>query len=124
MSTTSYLDNLVLGKVLNADDFVLGTSFWAALFTSDPGKSGSLGFEVGAAEYARQPITLDSGYANDTLIIFPTAVGAWGTVSHAGLCTSLGGQYLIIYGTLSPGVAVTAGTKVQIDIGSLVVQMP
>ena len=126
MSSTTYLDTLILGKVFFADNFELGTSWYAALFTQDPGKGGQLGYEVGAAEYDRQAVTLSSStYTNTNEITFPVATSSWGSIGHIGLVTADTGGYLVVYGAVTGGaVSITAQQYVVIEVGGIVIQMP
>lgn len=126
MSSTTYLDSLVLDKVFFAQNFELGTSWYVGLFNQDPGKGGQLGYEIGAAEYARQAVTLStSTYSNTNAISFPVSTSSWGTVSHIGLLTADTGGYLIVYGAVTGGsITVTTSELVKIAIGGITIQMP
>lgn len=126
MSSTTYLDSLVLDKVFFAQNFELGTSWYATLFTQDPGKGGQLGYEVGAAEYARQAVTLSaSTYSNTNEITFPVATSSWGNIGHIGLVTAVTGGYLIVYGAVTGGaITVISQDLVKIAIGGITIQMP
>ena len=122
MSSTTYLDTLILDKVFFGANFELSTSWYAALFSLDPGKAGQLGFEVNAAEYARQPVTLSASYSNTTEIVFPTATSAWGAISHIGLVTAATGGYLGVYGAITGGsISVVSQDIVKIPAGGITV---
>lgn len=126
MSSTTYLDTLILDKVFFATNFELPTQWYAALFTQNPGKAGALGFEVNAAEYARQAVTLSSStYSNTNEIQFPVSSSNWGDVSHLGLVTASSGGYLGVYGAITGGtITVTFPELVKIAVGGIVIQMP
>jgi hypothetical protein len=126
MSSTTYLDTLILDKVFFADNFELSTSWYAALFTQDPGKAGQLAFEVSAGEYARQAVTLStSTYSNTNEITYAVSLSSWGTVSHIGLVTADTGGYLGVYGAITGGpISVVAQELVKIAVGGIVIQMP
>lgn len=123
MSSTTYLDTLILDKVLAGQNFELNSNFFLALYVQDPTKSGEQGFEVVAPEYARQPISFSPSRLNTAVIQFPKSTSTWGTISHAGICTTLTGQYLILYGTVGP-VLVVANQIVRFPVGNVSVQMP
>lgn len=125
MSTTTYLDTLILDKVLFDTDFHLPTSWYAALFGQNPGKAGQLGFEINAAEYARQAVTLSASYTNTNELTFPVATSSWGTVSHIGLVTASSGGYLAVYGAITGGsITVGAQEYVKVAVGGIVIQVP
>lgn len=125
MSSTTYLDTLILDKVFFSSNFELPITWYAALFNQDPGKAGQLGFEVNATEYARQSATLSTSYSNTNEISFPVSTSSWGTVSHLGLVTASTGGYLGVYGAITGGsITVIAQELVKIAIGGIVIQMP
>lgn len=123
MSSTTYLDTLILDKVLSGQNFELNSNFFLALYVQDPTKVGEQGFEVMAPEYVRQPISFNAARLNTSVVQFPKSTSTWGTISHAGICTALTGQFLILYGTVS-SVLVIANQIVRFQAGSVSIQMP
>lgn len=72
--------------------------YYVALFTSDPGETGSTAGEPGGTWYSRQQVfstttstpywtsaATGTGVENNSAVTFPTATTTPGTVSHMGL---------------------------------------
>jgi hypothetical protein len=103
---------------------VFGT-FYLALFTADPGPTGSMASEVAAAEYARQVITFGAPapagvVANDAIILFPDAVSGWGTITWVGIMDTLatGGGTVRQKFQLPTPIAIAAGSSFKVPVGA------
>lgn len=123
MSATNYLTTVVLNKVLRGTNFELDTTFYLALFINDPSSAGELFYEVDAPEYTRVAVTFDSNYQNTATLTYPISTSSWGTITHAGICTTFTDGYLLIYGAVTPNAVVGATSLVRIETGNLVVSM-
>lgn len=123
MSSTDYLTTIVLNKVLRGTNFELASTFYLALFINNPSSAGELFYEVDASEYARVAVTFDSNYQNTATLTFPISTSSWGTITHAGICTTLTDGYLLIYGTVTPNAVVGATSLVRVETGNLVIDM-
>jgi hypothetical protein len=132
------LKNILLGTPVDTFTPYIGLS------TSDPGESG-LGLAepvIGGAEgYARVDLTNangigESGWTSDDIdtatgsvanareIIFPSATGAWGILTHWFIADSSTGtgDSILAYGVLSNPRDVTLGERLIFAPGSLVMQ--
>jgi hypothetical protein len=98
------------------------TTIYAALFTAAPTQSGG-GTEVSGGSYARVAITFgaaSSGVcANTDVVTFPTASGAWGTLTAMGIFDASTGGNLLYYGALGTPKAVTTGDVAAFGVGAL-----
>lgn len=119
MSATTFGRRLVV-------DYLTGTGLWMALFTSDPGLSGSLLGEVSGGGYARVSLdglmtAADSGgiSTNTEALNFGPATDDWGTVRFVGFMDAETGGNLILPGSPAVPKTVTAGLPFQIAIGRL-----
>jgi len=118
-------------------DAMLGTSHattWPAtvyvgLSTTDPGVSVT---EPTGGAYARVAVTNNSTNfpaavsrqkSNAATITFPTATGAWGTLTHLVLFTAATGGTLLASDALSASQSVLAGDVVVVPVAGLVVSM-
>ena len=101
---TNHAEDLVLKWLLTAGAVTRPTTWYVALFTSDPTETGAAGTEVSGGSYARQSISFSvSGTAptlatNSAQVEFPTATANWGTISHAAIFDASSGGNCIAYG--------------------------
>jgi hypothetical protein len=125
---TDYLELRVLDRVLkNNAQFVYSfpATVYASLHTADPTDTGSLAAEAAGGSYARVAIswgTIASGsVANSSAITFPVATGAWGTITHVGICDALTTGNMLYKGALGTSKVVGNGDQVSFAIGALTV---
>lgn len=119
MSFSNYLENKVLLHVFGATAYTAPSTLYVALFTSDPGETGS-GTEVSGGSYARQTIafTVTGNQASNTSAVeFPTATASWGTVTYAAVYDALSGGNLLAYGALTTSKTIASGDVLRIPAG-------
>lgn len=119
MSFSNYLENKVLLHVFGATAYTAPSTLYVALFTSDPGETGS-GAEVSGGSYARQTIafTVTGNQASNTAAVeFPTATGSWGTITYAAVYDALSGGNLLAYGALTTSKTIASGDVLRIPAG-------
>src|SRR5689334_11320775 len=104
MSASNYLENKISDHLWRGRAYTAPATLYLALFTSDPGETGSLTGEPGSGSYARVAITPnDSNFkgtggetsgasagtggqsVSGAAFQFPTASGSWGTLTHWAL---------------------------------------
>jgi hypothetical protein len=104
-----------------------GATNYLALFTADPGETGSLAAEATFTGYARVALTKASSwtgsaspYTNTNLIQFATCSGGTNTITHfAVVDTASGAVNQMLSGTMSAALAVSSGIQVQFSPGAL-----
>jgi len=114
----------LLQSVLDGDIFL-------ALFTSDPGEAGSITNEAAYTGYARVPVPRDgteweeaSGQLrNLNSITFPECTAGSETITHFGLCKTLAGDDLIIYGELSSPALMAIQVQPRFEAATFVVNL-
>jgi hypothetical protein len=119
MSFSNYLENKVLLHVFGATAYTAPSTLYVALFTSDPGETGS-GTEVSGGSYARQTaaFTVVNNQASNTAAVeFPTATGSWGTITYAAVYDALSGGNLLAYGALTTSKTIASGDVLRIPAG-------
>lgn len=123
---TTFLENRVLDRVLknNAEfSYAFPATVYAGLFTADPTEAGTQTSEVSGGSYARQPITwgaiANGAVANSGAVTFPTATGAWGTITHVGILDALTTGNMLYYGALTTPKTVANGDQVSFAISAL-----
>ncbi len=119
MSFSNYLENKVLLHVFGATAYTAPSTLYVALFTSDPGETGS-GTEVSGGSYARQTIafTVTGNQASNTSAVeFPTATGSWGTITYAAVYDALSSGNLLAYGALTTPKTIASGDVLRIPAG-------
>lgn len=119
MSFSNYLENKVLLHVFGATAYTAPSTLYVALFTSDPGETGS-GTEVSGGSYARQTATFtvtDNQASNTAAVEFPTATGSWGTITYAAVYDASSGGNLLAYGALTTSKTIASGDVLRIPAG-------
>ena len=123
MSFSNYaaqaLLNSLFGKTSNYGALGSAPTIHVALFTTAPGEDGTGGTEVSGNGYARVATTAadwagatdadPSVVTNANAITFPSATGAWGTVTDFGLYDASTGGNMIATGSLTTSKAPTSG---------------
>lgn len=108
------LDELLGNATLMPDPVFIG------LMTTEPADDGTGVVEPVGAGYARVSVVNDltewpaaSGgqKSNGNVITFPTATGAWGTITHFGIFDALSGGNLLASGALN-----TSRTVISSDV--------
>lgn len=140
-SFTNYAENALLNLLLkntawaNIGDAgglqpsTAAGSFYAALFTVDPGEAGG-GTECAYTSYARVAINRGAGFSvtdnvgdNAAKISFPQATGGSETAVSAAIFDALTGGNMIWYGDLSDDIPISAGTIPEIPLGEFDINM-
>lgn len=129
MSLDNTTENAVLKALLQGTDpsYRAGATQYLALFTGDPGETGSLASEATYTGYARVALTkasawTDSGstFTNAALIQFGACTAGTNALTHfAVVDTASGAIAMCISGALSATLNVSAGIQPQFAIGAL-----
>jgi hypothetical protein len=131
MSMDNTTENDVLQAILQGTDpsWRSGATQYLALFTADPGETGSLTNEANYTGYARVALTkasawTDGGstFSNAGLIQFGICTAGTNAITYfAVVDTASGAVNMMISGALSSTLNVTTGIQPQIAIGDLTV---
>jgi hypothetical protein len=123
MSASNYLENAIL-NLISGNGTYTPTSLSLALYTSNPGETGS-GAELVADSYQRKPITFGlsvSGVmANNAEVLFDQATTDWATVSYFGVIDTSGN--LLFYGALTAPTTAQYGESIRFQIGTITVSL-
>lgn len=120
MTLSNSFENDVLDAMLGASATLLGPNVEIALSTADPGEDGSGISEPGSGGYTRVTVANNGTNwsaaaagekANAVDIVFPTATGSWGTLSHWALYDT---GIIKASGILDDG----AGTPTPVSVGN------
>lgn len=127
MSLSNLFETRVLTWLLTGDAVTRPSSFYVALFTSNPAEDAS-GTEVSTSgtAYARQSVTFSvSGNTatNTAAIEFPTATASYGTVTHVGVFDASSAGNLIAYAALTTSKAIDTGDVLRLPANDLDVTM-
>ena len=131
MSMSNTTENAVLKMFLQATDpsYRSGASQYLALFTGDPGETASLVSEATYTGYARILLTKatawtdgGSSFSNSGLIQFGACTAGTNALTHfAVVDTASGAVAMMISGSLTSTLNVSAGIQPQFAIGALAV---
>ena len=123
MSLTNAFETHALQYLLTTDSLTRPTTWYIALFTSDPTDTGSAGTEATGFDYARTAVTFSvSGdtASNSAAVEFPAASGGnWGTISHIGVMDASTGGNMIIHSALTTAKAINDGDVFRIPTNDL-----
>ena len=123
MSLSNTFETNVLTWMFTASAVTRPTSWYLALFTSNPDEDGS-GTEVSGTgtAYARQSVSFTvSGNtaSNSAAVEFPTATASYGTVTHVGVYDASTAGNLIAYAALTTSKAIDTGDVLRIPASDL-----
>jgi hypothetical protein len=123
MSLSNLFETRVLTWLFTGDAVTRPSSFYVALFTSNPAEDAS-GTEVSTSgtAYARQSVTFSvSGNTatNTAAIEFPTATASYGTVTHVGVYDASTAGNLIAYAALTTSKAIDTGDVLRLPANDL-----
>lgn len=131
MSMSNATENADLKMNLQGIDpsYRAAATQYLALFTADPGETGSLAAEATYTGYARVPLTkatawTDGGstFSNAALIQFGACTAGSNALTHfAVVNTASGAVAQMISGALGSTLNVSAGIQPQFDPGAIVV---
>lgn len=129
MSMSNLTENATLKMHLQGADpaYRAGTTQYLALFTADPGETGSLVAEATYTGYARVALTKatawtdgGSSFTNANLVQFGACTAGTSAITHfAVVDTASGAVAQMISGALSATLNVSAGIQPQFQAGSL-----
>lgn len=123
---TAYLEKKILNMVLLGETYTPPATVYLALFTADPGRSGSLTNEIADPEYARQEIAFtaaDDDPASGSFsqnaydVEFPEASEDWGTLTHVMIMDALTGGNGLYRAEFSLAKIIAEGEFVKIPAG-------
>lgn len=129
MSMSNTTENATLKMHLQGVDpaYRAGVTQYLALFTADPGETGSLAAEATYTGYARVALTKasawtdgGSSFTNANLVQFGACTAGTSAITHfAVVDTASGAVAQMISGALSATLNVSAGIQPQFQAGSL-----
>lgn len=129
MSMSNTTENAVLKAILQGADpsWRAGATQYLALFTADPGETASLAAEANYTGYARVALTkatawTDGGstFTNAALIQFGACTAGTNALTHfAVVDTASGAVAMMVIGSLSATLNVSAGIQPQFAAGAL-----
>lgn len=130
-ASSNYLENKLLDHTLTATAFTQPSVRYIALFTADPGETGSFTNEVttSSSAYARQAVTFaaaSSGTsATNATVTFPAATANWGTVTHVAVTdgATAGAGNVLFYGAVTTSKTIDTGDTFQITSGNLTISL-
>ena len=131
MSMSNATENQTLKMHLQGVDpaYRAGATQYLALFTADPGETGSLASEAAYTGYARVALTKatawtdgGSSFSNANLIQFGACTAGTTAATHFAVVDTVSGAVSqMISGALSATLNVSAGIQPQFQTGSLVI---
>lgn len=129
MSLSNTTENAILKTLLQGSDpsWRAGATQYLALFTADPGETGSIAAEADYTGYARIALTKatawtdgGSSFGNAALIQFGACTAGTNALTHfAVVDTASGVVNMMISGALSATLNVSAGIQPQFPVAAL-----
>lgn len=119
MSKSTFLQNKILDHVLRDTEYTSPETVYAALFTSNPGPTGS-GNEVSGGSYVRQAVTFGAAsggsISNSSAVTFSGLPAA--TITHIAVFDAETDGNLLYYGELVQNIFSTTGATVKFASGN------
>jgi len=107
-------------------DTLLEASLYAGVSTADPGRDGTTLAEPSGNSYARVAVDADDWDAaadgaktTSSVITFPEASGAWGTITYFCIFDADEDGNLLAYGALTAGKTITSGQTLRFPAGDV-----
>jgi len=129
MSFTDFLENELLDHVFSAAVFVAPVTTYIGLSTTTPTDAGgNITEPSGGAGYARVaktnnvtnwPAAVGGLKENGTTVDFPTATGAWGTVTHFFIADAASGGNILATGALTTPKTIDNGDTASFAVGDI-----
>ena len=123
---SNYLELKLLDHVLKNTAYTSPAVVYLAAYTSDPGE-GNSGTEVSGGSYARVAITFGAAASGQSLntadVVFPTASGSWGTITHFAVFDASTAGNMLMFGALGASVAIASGQRLRFEAGQLAVNL-
>lgn len=122
MSLTNAFETTTLQWLLTTDAVTRPTTWYIALFTSDPTETGAAGTEVSGGSYARVAATFSvtgDTASNTGGIEFAAATASWGTISHIGIMDASTAGNMLIHAALTTAKTIADGDVFRIPTGDL-----
>lgn len=121
---STYVENMFVDALLRNQTFTNPTSWYLALYLTNPTAADS-GTEISGGAYVRQPIIFGppsgGALANSAQVDFPMASANWGNVAYAAIRDASTAGNLLVYGSMVTPRYVTAGDVLKFLIGSVVI---
>jgi hypothetical protein len=121
MSLTNAFETTVLQFAFTTGAVTRPTSWYIGLFTAAPGEAGG-GTEVAGGAYVREAATFSvtGNLATNTAAIeWPTAGGAWGTLTHIAIFDAATSGTMLAYAPLTSAKTIDTGDVFRIPSGDL-----
>lgn len=123
-------NNTALANIGNAGGLLpssVAGSLYVALFTADPGETGSVVAEANYTGYARVAVARTSGgwtiagnnVSNAAAITFGECTAGTNTITHFAIMTAATGGDMLYSGALTASLAVSTGITPEFAIGAL-----
>jgi len=123
---TNYLENALMNHIFQNVTYTPPSKVYLALFTTDPGDTGSQDNELPSGNgYSRTEVIFsdasNGAVSNTQAVIFPQATSDWPTVTHVGIMDAPSGGNMLYTGSLTSPVTIVSGDSLRIDIGNLTI---
>jgi hypothetical protein len=130
MSFSNYLEAKVLDHIVGKTSFTMPTAY-VGLSTANPDEDASGNAEPSGNGYARvatdgddwNATGVDGETENANAITFPTAEGAWGTITHFTIWDAATDGNMLAYGELDTPTAITTNQIPRFAAGAFVITL-
>jgi hypothetical protein len=126
VSLSNYLELKWLDHTLKNTGYTSPATVYMAAYTSDPGEANT-GTEVSGGSYARVAVTFGAASGGQSLnsadIVFTTATGSWGTITHFAIFDALTSGNMLVYGALGAPIGISTGQRLRFDAGTVAVNL-
>lgn len=130
-SLTNFAENEIMDHIFNGADgagsvYTPPATVYLSLHTADPTDTGSMAAECTGTSYARKAIAFTAAatraLTQTGVVTFDQAGGAWGTISHWGICDQLAaGGNMLAYGAFAVSKSIVSGNTASVATTEVVI---
>jgi len=130
-SLTNFAETEIMDHIFNGADgagsvYTPPATVYLSLHTADPTDTGSMAAECTGTSYIRKAIAFSAAgtraIVQNGVVTFTQAGGAWGTISHWGICDqeSAGGN-MLAYGAFAVSKSIVTGNTASVATTEVVI---
>jgi hypothetical protein len=129
-SLTNFAETEIMDHIFNGSDgagsiYAPPATVYLSLHTADPTDTGSVAAECAGSGYIRKAIAFSAAatraVVQNGVVTFDQAGGAWGTISHWGICTADTGGNMLAYGSFAVSKSIVSGNTASVATTEVVI---
>jgi hypothetical protein len=129
-SLTNFAETEIMDHIFNGSDgagsvYTPPATIYLSLHTADPTDTGSLANECTGTAYVRKAIAFHAAATRaiqqDGVVTFTQAGGAWGTITHWGICDAETEGNMLAYGAFAVQKTIVTGNTASVADSEVII---